>query len=102
MIFNDGTEWLVRFAQHGSVCGEYADEKVAMEVETLSLIGTQTDIPVPAIHAWGLAEANPLGLDPFIIMDFIDGVPLENILRKDLNNRLIRDDISDHDMEYIY
>src|ERR1700722_12533269 len=35
VVFSDGTSWLIRFAQAGSVCDEYADEKVAVEVEAL-------------------------------------------------------------------
>ncbi len=102
VIFSDGTQWLVRFAQYGSVCDEYANEKVAMEVEALSLIRAQTDVPVPAIPGWGPADANPLGLGPFIIMDIIDGVPLQGILSKAPKDSMLRDDISDSDMEYIY
>jgi aminoglycoside phosphotransferase (APT) family kinase protein len=102
LIFSDRTTWLVRFAQAGSVCDMLADEKVAMEVETLSRIHEETDVPVPRIHGWGLATHNPLGLGPFIIMDFIEGVSLESILKEEADKRLMRDDISDSDIEYIY
>lgn len=73
-----------------------------MEVEALSLVRSQTDIPIPAIHAWGPAQANPLGLGSFIMMEFINGVSLEEILRGDPLKRLIRDDISDTTMEQVY
>ncbi|KAH7333324.1 hypothetical protein BKA65DRAFT_479871 [Rhexocercosporidium sp. MPI-PUGE-AT-0058] len=79
-----------------------ADEKVAMEVETLSRIHEETDIPVPRTHGWGLAKHNPLGLGPFIVMDFIEGVSLESILKEKADKRLMRGDISDSDIEYIY
>ncbi|KAF1948849.1 hypothetical protein CC80DRAFT_458589 [Byssothecium circinans] len=102
VIFSNGTSWLVRFAQPGSVCDDYIDEKVAIEVEALSIIRTQTNIPVPTVHGWGTAKANRLGLGPFIMMDFIDGVPLGEILRKDPNDRFMRDDITDDDVEFIY
>jgi aminoglycoside phosphotransferase (APT) family kinase protein len=102
LIFSDRTAWLVRFAQAGSVCDMLADEKVAMEVETLSRIHEETDVRVPRIHSWGLGTHNPLGLGPFIIMDFIEGVSLESILKEEADKRLMRDDISDSDIEYIY
>ncbi|PVH77767.1 hypothetical protein DL98DRAFT_591014 [Cadophora sp. DSE1049] len=102
LIFNDMTTWLVRFAQVGSVCDTLADKKVAMEVETPSRIHEETDVPVPRIHGWGLATHNPLGLGHFIIMDFIEGVSLESILKEKADKRLIRDDIGDSDIEYIY
>lgn len=102
LIFSDGTTWLVRFAQAGSVCDTLADEKAAMEVETLSRIYMETNVPVPRIHGWGLTAHNPLGLGPFIIMDFVEGVSLESILRETVDKRLMREDINDSDIEYIY
>ncbi|TAQ90016.1 hypothetical protein B7494_g1641 [Chlorociboria aeruginascens] len=86
----------------GSVCDTLADEKVAIEVETLYRIHEETDITVPRIHGWGLAMHNPLGLGPFIIMDFIEGISLESILKEEADKRLIRNNISDSDIEYIY
>jgi hypothetical protein len=105
VTFSDGTAWLVRFPLVGNVYGEYADEKVAMEVEVMSLIGEKTTIPVPQIKAWGLAASNPLGLGPFIIMDFIEGMSLNGLLKNpnaELDTRLIKEDISDSDIEFIY
>ena len=102
VIFDDGTEWLVRLAQSASVADEYADEKIAVEVEALCLIRSQTDIPVPAVHKWGCVAANPLGLGPFIMMEFINGVSLEEILRENPKKRMIRDDTSDAYMELVY
>ncbi|KAL5330585.1 hypothetical protein ACEPPN_000103 [Leptodophora sp. 'Broadleaf-Isolate-01'] len=102
LIFRDKTTWLVRFAQAGTVCDTLADEKVAMEVETMSRIYEETDVPVPRIHGWGLAIHNPLGLGPFIIMDFIKGISLESFLKGKTDKRLMRNDISDSDIEYIY
>lgn len=49
-----------------------------MEVETTHLIRKKTTIPVPQIHTWGLVETNPLGLSPFILVEFIDGIYLKD------------------------
>lgn len=70
-LFEDGTTLLLRFPRVKSISPNYADEKVAMEVEALSIIRERTTIPVPKITAWGLADANPLGLGLFILMEFI-------------------------------
>jgi hypothetical protein len=102
VIFSNGDEWLVRLAQFGSVHDAYAHEKVAIEVEALSLLRSQTNVPVPAIYCWGLAEANPLKLGAFIMMEFIRGVSLEEILRGCPEKRMIRDDIDDATMEQVY
>ncbi|OAA53512.1 Protein kinase-like domain protein [Niveomyces insectorum RCEF 264] len=106
VMFSDGTtQWLVRFPLQGHVCPQFADEKVAMEVETMRLIRERTTVPVPDIKHWGLAADNPLGLGPFIIMDFVPGVPLESVLCNpdaDHHFRLIREDISDDTMAFLY
>lgn len=105
MVFTDSTAWMVRFPRVGRVSDDHVDEKVAMEVAALNLIGDRTSIPVPTVRAWGLASRNSLGLGPFIMMDFIEGVSLSDILRHpndDRPTRLMREDISDTDVEYIY
>jgi aminoglycoside phosphotransferase (APT) family kinase protein len=105
VTFSDCTAWMIRFPRVGNICGQYADKKVAMEVEVMSLIREKTTIPVPQIKAWGLAASNPLGLGPFIIMDFIEGVSLNTLLKDPnakLDTRLIREDINDSDIEFIY
>lgn len=105
MVFSDSTAWMVRFPRFGKVCEDYMDEKVAMEVSALNLIRETTTIPVPIVRAWGMADSNVLGLGPFIMMDFIDGVSLGTII-KDPNanppSRVMREDISDSDIEVIY
>jgi hypothetical protein len=49
----------------------FGDEKVRNEVETLRYIEKMTSIPLPHVYHWGTAAENPLGLGPFIIMDYI-------------------------------
>ncbi|OJI82034.1 hypothetical protein ASPTUDRAFT_175578 [Aspergillus tubingensis CBS 134.48] len=105
MVFSDNTVWMVRFPRVGKICDDYTDEKVAMEVAALGLIRERTAIPVPRVRAWGPAASNPLGLGPFIIMDFIDGVSLSDLLQDhsaERPSRLMREDISDHNVEIIY
>ena len=97
MVFSDSTAWMVRFPRVGMVCDDYTDEKVAMEVTALNLIHNRTTIPVPKVQAWGPAARSLLGLGPFIMMDFINGVSLTDLL-EDPNaerpTRLMREDIS--------
>ncbi|KAK2741550.1 hypothetical protein FQN55_008305 [Onygenales sp. PD_40] len=105
MIFNDNTAWMVRFPRVGMVCDDYAHEKVAMEVAALTLICNRTAIPVPRVQAWGPATSNLLGLGPFIMMDFIDGVSLSDLLQDpnaESPSRVMREDMSDNDIEVIY
>ncbi|KAH9211811.1 hypothetical protein DL95DRAFT_464505 [Leptodontidium sp. 2 PMI_412] len=104
LVFGDGTAWLLRFPRVGRVHDGYANEKVAMEVAVINLIRNETTIPVPKIHVWGVAAQNPLGLGPFVIVEFIqDGVSLNDLL-KDPNDgtRLLREDLNDEEIEIIY
>ena len=105
MVFSDNTSWMVRFPRVGMVSDNYTNEKVAMEVTALSLIRNRTTIPVPRVQAWGPAASNPLGLGPFIMMDLIDGVSLSDLLqdpKAERPSRVMREDISDSDIEVIY
>lgn len=105
MRFDDGTILVLRLPRVSSISPDYADEKVAMEVEALDLIRTRTTIPVPKVHAWGLAKDNPLGLGPFILIEYIDGVMLKDLfmgVRSGNGSRLLREDIPDGDVECIY
>lgn len=99
--FEDGTTWFLRLPRVSSIAPEYANEKVAMEVEALYLVRERTSIPVPLIYTWGLAEENELGLGPFILMEYIEGVCLNNIFGGE-NSRLLKEDISDKYVEYVY
>lgn len=105
MVFSDRTAWIVRFPRVGMVCDKHADEKVAMEVTALNLIRNRTTIPVPKVQAWGPATTNPLGLGPFIVIDFVNGVSLSDLLQDpnaERPSRVMREDISESDIEFIY
>ncbi|KAL4915717.1 hypothetical protein BDW62DRAFT_212561 [Aspergillus aurantiobrunneus] len=100
LVTSDGTVLLLRLPRISSISSDYADEKVAMEVEALDLIQKKTTIPVPQLHAWALAKDNPLGLGPFMLMEFIDGVCLKELFLKDA--RLLKEEIPDSDVKFIY
>lgn len=96
---------MVRFPRVGNVHDDYSDEKVAMEVSALDLIHEKTTIPVPRVYAWSFATDNSLELGPFIIMDFVDGVSLNELLKDpnaDRLTRFMREDIDDDHVEYVY
>ncbi|TQB75773.1 hypothetical protein MPDQ_001737 [Monascus purpureus] len=101
IVFDDGTTWFLRLPRASSISPEHADEKVAMEVEALFLIREKTSIPVPKIHAWGLAGENQLDLGPFILMDFINGICLHDVFGGG-DSRLLKEEISEANIEYVY
>ncbi|GMF73081.1 unnamed protein product [Aspergillus oryzae] len=101
LVFDNGTTWLLRLPRAGSVSPEYADEKIAMEVEALHVIQEKTSLSVPEVYAWGLARENRLGLGPFILINFINGICLGEVFGGG-SSRLIREDIPDADIESLY
>lgn len=76
-----GETWAVRFPQSGKhpIC----DEKLEAEVAAIDIVRGQTDIPVPEIKAWGLARDNELGLGPFVLSTWVDGISLHDVLTQD-------------------
>ncbi|KAK3295806.1 uncharacterized protein B0H64DRAFT_155323 [Chaetomium fimeti] len=67
--FRDGSAAALRVRIAGQTA--FPDEAVRVEVATLRYIEKMTSIPVPHVYHWGTAAENPLGLGPFIIMDYI-------------------------------
>lgn len=100
-VFEDGTTWLLRLPRTSSICSQHAGEKVIMGVEALDIILNRTTVPVQEVKDWGCAEQNPLGIGPFLIMEFIQGTRLSSILTKP-GSRVLKEDISDGDIEFLY
>lgn len=55
-----------------AACVNCPDEKVLYEVATMRYVAANTTIPVPRIYHFGTAADNPLGLGPFIIMEYVE------------------------------
>ncbi|KAG5795590.1 hypothetical protein H9Q69_005354 [Fusarium xylarioides] len=97
--FENGEKWIVRFPMVGKVLN--VDEKIETEVATMKLIRQKTTIPVPDVKAWGLAADNALGIGPFIMMDFIEGISVDRILQNP-KARIMRQDVSENVVETIF
>ncbi|KAM3449582.1 hypothetical protein MY3296_006802 [Beauveria thailandica] len=70
MKFQDGGSAVIRFPKPGVTM--FPEEKIRYEVAMIRYIQDHTTIPVPFILHWGTKEESPLGLGPFIIMDYIN------------------------------
>ncbi|KAG4292626.1 phosphotransferase [Fusarium proliferatum] len=81
--YKDGTSAAVRIP---SPATKLPDEKVRYEVATMRYVAANTTIPVPNIYHWGTAEENPLGLGPFMIMEYIEH---DKALSHALNDRTL-------------
>ncbi|KAF2207364.1 hypothetical protein CERZMDRAFT_115222 [Cercospora zeae-maydis SCOH1-5] len=98
-----GETWAVRFPQGGS--DSISDEKLEAEVAAINLVRRQTDIPIPEIKGWGLARDNELGLGPFMLSTWVDGISLYDILTQDeasCQGRMIRATVTDATIEHIW
>ncbi|KAG4439632.1 hypothetical protein IFR05_004881 [Cadophora sp. M221] len=104
VVSDDGTKWAVRFPVAGRVV--YPDEKVRREVAVMRFLREKTLIPVPEVIAFGMAADNhDPKMVPFIIEEWIDGVPLSTIIEKLPRPSLgpvLRKDISDETLHTIY
>ncbi|KAK2608995.1 hypothetical protein QQS21_002475 [Conoideocrella luteorostrata] len=70
MKFQDGGSAVIRFPKPG--CPMFPEEKIQNEVAAIKFIQDNTSIPVTFILHWGTREESPLGLGPFIIMEYIN------------------------------
>lgn len=74
-----GSDWLICFPITGK--SMFPDEKVRNEVSVMQFVQQNTKIPVPAIIGYGMGVCNPTGLGPFIIMKFVEGRKMSEILK---------------------
>ncbi|KAE8398051.1 kinase-like protein [Aspergillus pseudonomiae] len=72
--YKDGPNVIVRFAALGRAI--LRREKVETEVATMKYIRHTTSIPVPEVFGSGICWAGP-----YIVMSFLKGVPLSQILK---------------------
>ncbi|KAI0192764.1 phosphotransferase family protein [Astrocystis sublimbata] len=68
--YKDGSSTALRVPFKGSV--KFPDEKTRYEAATMRYIAENTTIPVPKVYHYGIAAENPIGIGPFIIMEYIE------------------------------
>ncbi len=90
---DDGPDWLIRFPIPGK--SMLPDEKVRNEVAVMKFIQQNTRIPVPSVIACGMGNENPTGLGPFIIMTFVEGRKMSEILKGETRTKDDVDDVLD-------
>ena len=78
---NAKPKYVIRFPQPGTTATCFLDEKVRNEVQVMDLL-RKTTIPLPKVYNWGLTSDSPSQLGPYIIMEYVEGKPLINELRR--------------------
>ncbi|RDA95607.1 hypothetical protein CP533_1157 [Ophiocordyceps camponoti-saundersi (nom. inval.)] len=80
--FLDGhDDWILRFPIPGYSMN--ALQKTHNEVAVMRFVQSNTTIPVPRIIGSGVAEGEFDGLGPYIIMEFVQGTSLDDLLLED-------------------
>ncbi|KAJ2992102.1 hypothetical protein NUW58_g2287 [Xylaria curta] len=103
--YKDGSSAVMRVPIKGVV--PFPDEKVRYEVATMRYVAANTTIPVPHVYHYGTTADNPIGLGPFIIMDYIEHH--QNMSRELLDPErapdqrpILNPDIGEEKLEFLY
>jgi hypothetical protein len=104
VIFDDGQAWAVRFPIPGQVM--HPEEKIRREVAVLKFLREKTKVPVPGFVAFGTASENhDPEIGPFLITEWVEGVPLSTILTVQPEpeaSLVLRDDIDPNTLHHLY
>ncbi|KAI1363038.1 phosphotransferase family protein [Xylaria arbuscula] len=102
--YKDGSSAALRVPFKASV--KFPDEKTRYEAATMRYIAENTTIPVPKVYHYGTAAENPIGIGPFIIMEYIEH---EMTMSEALADPLDPDDyhvldpnVSEHKLNLLY
>lgn len=102
---NEGSA-IIRFPIPGRVYEPWRAEKVRNEMTVMKYLREHTTIPLPNVRFWGLAEESPEGLGAFIVMGFVNGTDLDELLKRPTENNqqdVILDlDIDEAKLDIIY
>jgi hypothetical protein len=94
---SDHTDWLLRFPIPGDVMRPA--EKINQEVAVMKFVREKTKIPIPKVIACSTAKGHFIGLGPFIIMEFIEGERLDEVLYQDDK---IKPEVEQSTLNFIY
>jgi hypothetical protein len=101
---DEGPDAIIRFPKPGHTA--FRDEKVTKEVQFMKYLSQATTIPFPRVIDWGLTAESPQQLGPFIIMDFVDGTRLSDVLKQPVQNNegdvILDSNIDDTKLDKVY
>jgi hypothetical protein len=98
-----GEDWLIRFPLPGK--SMFLDEKVRREAVLMKYLAQNTQIPVPRVISYGASDDNPTGLGPFILMTWVEGRKMSEVLRKhsaDTKEDVLDPDIDPQTLQILY
>lgn len=96
----------IRFPIAGPSYSPWGAEKVKNEAMVIAYLREHTTIPLPRVYLWGAADECPRQLAPFILMDYMDGVCLDDLLKKptisDQDPLILNPDIDTSKLQFVY
>ncbi|KAK8213130.1 kinase-like domain-containing protein [Phyllosticta paracitricarpa] len=99
--FEDGLQWIFRFPLPKS--SMLPQRKTEAELAVMQFIREKTSIPVPKVIASGVTEGEFEKLGPYILMEFVEGELLSELLLDfDDENQRMRKDIEESTLRHIY
>lgn len=102
---NSNEHVLIRFPAPATY-GSWRDEKVKNEEMVMRYLHEHTSLPVPRVLDVGLAEESPQQLGPFIIMEFVDGQDLCELLKQQAEDKtepvVLDPNVDDAKLDFVY
>lgn len=97
---------MIRFPKPGHTATEFREENVRNEFNVLEFLSEKTTIPLPRVVSWGTEEERPQHLGPFIIMEYMKGTSLANLLKEPTASAeeevILATDVDDIKLDYVY
>ncbi|RDA84849.1 hypothetical protein CP532_2069 [Ophiocordyceps camponoti-leonardi (nom. inval.)] len=80
-FLEDDDQWIIRFPMPGHTKNPL--QKTQNEAAVMRFIQSNTMIPIPKFIASGVAEGEFEGLGPYIVMEFVQGTSLDDLILED-------------------
>ncbi|KAF1944450.1 hypothetical protein EJ02DRAFT_510131 [Clathrospora elynae] len=102
----DGGKAVIRFPKPGHTATSFREKKVRNEACFLHYVRDKTTISVPYMLRWGMTQDTLCQLGPFMIMEYIHGTTLSNLLKKptetDQDEVILATDVENAKLDYVY
>ena len=81
--FTDGLRWVIKIPAngHGDHFNQISRKALKSEALTMHIVQKETTVPVPEVHAFDASLENEIYV-PYILMDQVDGSPLQKVWYK--------------------
>ena len=88
--FGDGAQWVFKVPAtgHPHRFGASGAKALTSEAQTMRLIKHETTVPIPEVYSFNASTHSDLGC-PFILMEYIETVPLHEIWFEESSSKAV-------------